>query len=336
MYPATEFLFFGTSGKIEATIVPQRGFPFRSIWVSGFRRSLHPANLLFPLKLVVSLVQSWLALRAFHPDVVVGTGGYVCGPVLYAATLLGIPTVIHESNSYPGITTRFLAARVDRVLSGFERTLSYLPVVRRGETVGTPVRPLKRGISKSVARKSLGLGEDGFVVLVIGGSQGAASVNAVIGSNIDHLRKENIRLVWQTGRSHEMELMNRHEGSGVGVIRGFLDDMESAYAAADLVVSRAGASALAEITVMGKPAILVPYPFAAEDHQTMNAVSMVEAGAAVLVPDSHAGERLIREIIGLKYDPKRLTDMKHASETLARPDAAATIAGKVIELVPGL
>jgi len=332
--PDAAFLFFGTAGKIEATVVPQRGFPFRTIWISGFHRSLRPANLLFPAKLVVSLVQSWLALRSFRPDVVVGTGGYVCGPVLWVASLMGLPTVLHESNSYPGATTRMLAGRVAKVLTGFSETLVHLPSAANAEVVGTPVRKFSGPATAAEAKRSFGFGVGDRVVFVTGGSQGSASMNEAIDAGMNDLTQAGIRTIWQTGRQQEQHYGTKYGSAPHVRVMGFVDDVGMAYSAADVVVSRSGASTLAELAIAGKPAILVPYPFAADDHQMKNARAVEQKGAAIVVPNGEVRERLIGDMMRLCADPGLRTNMAEAMKRLAQPAAADVIAQKILDMVP--
>lgn len=331
--PETEFLFFGTSGKIESRVVPQKGYPFRSIWISGFHRSLRLDNLLFPVKVVVSLWQSWTALRHFRPHAVIGTGGYVCGPVLAVASWMGIPTVVHESNSYPGVTTRLLASRVDRLLVSFEDTKRWLPRTGRVTVVGTPVRKGLGTADRATARNQFGLDQDRTTVLIVGGSLGASSVNRAIAASVDVLKTAGIQVIWQTGRSDEAELTARFGASGIGRVTGFIENMDGAYAAADLVVARAGASTLAELTTIGKASVLVPYPYAAADHQMKNARSMEAAGAAIVVPDKDVMDRLPPTLIALAADPAKRSAMEQAAKQLGEPDAAHTIAAMVLDLI---
>lgn len=330
--PATEFLFFGTSGKIEARVVPHKGYPFRSIWISGFHRSLRLDNLLFPAKVVVSLWQSWMALRQFRPHVVIGTGGYVCGPVLAVATWMGIPTVVHESNSYPGVTTRLLASRVNRLLVSFEDTKRWLRRTDHVTVVGTPVRKGLGTADRSSARKQFELDQDRSTALIVGGSLGASSVNRAIAASVDALKTAGIQVIWQTGRIDEADLTARFGNSGIGRVTGFIENMDAAYAAADLVVARAGASTLAELTAIGKASVLVPYPYAAADHQTKNAKSMETAGAAIVVPDNDVMDRLAPTMIALVADPVKRSAMEQAAKQLGKPNAAETIARIVLDL----
>ncbi|MEX1276352.1 MAG: undecaprenyldiphospho-muramoylpentapeptide beta-N-acetylglucosaminyltransferase [Bacteroidota bacterium] len=331
--PATEFLFVGTQGKIEARVVPERGYPFRSIWISGFHRRLTIDNLLFPVKVIVSLVQSLLLLRKFRPDVVVGTGGYVCGPVLFMATWLGIPTVVHESNSYPGITTRLLASRVRKVFTAFESTKNRLPSAVNVELVGTPTRNVLGSVSQKEGRIFFGLEEHQPALLIVGGSLGAASINSAVLSSLDLLTGSGIQLIWQTGQSDHERVQLELGSRRVGWVGPFIDRMEFAFGAADAVACRAGATTLAELTRIGKPAILVPYPHAAADHQRHNARAMAAAGAGIMIEDHEVAQKFGRSVIDLLNDTPRLKAMSSASRALGRPDAGPVIAHKVLEFL---
>lgn len=331
--PAVEFLFFGTSGKIEARVVPEHGYSFASIWISGFHRSLRPGNLLFPVKVIASLWQSWTALRRFRPHVVVGTGGFVCGPVLFVASAMGIPTVIHESNSYPGVTTRMLASRVDRVLTAFDDTKQWLRRRDNVTLVGTPVRKGLGTAQRDVACRKFGLDPARRVVMILGGSLGAASINRAVARHAAAFRDAGIQLLWQTGRTEEATYTREFDSAGVGHVAGFIDDMNAAYAASDLVVCRAGASTLAELTFIGKASVLVPYPHAAADHQTKNARSMESAGAAEVVVDKDVMDELAPKVLRIAQDAGMCRRMAEAARTLGRPDAAGEIAHIILRMV---
>ena len=331
--PDVGFLFFGTSGKIEARVVPQRGFPFTPIWISGFHRSLRPANFLFPVKVIVSLWQSWTTLRRFRPHVVVGTGGYVCGPVLFVASAMGIPTVIHESNSYPGVTTRMLASRVNRVLISFDDTRRWLRRTDPVALVGTPVRKGLGTAQRDDACRAFGLDPGRRVVMILGGSLGAASINRAIARHATTLRDAGIQLLWQTGRTEEAAYVREFGAAGVGHVVGFIDDMNAAYAASDLVVCRAGASTLAELTAIGMASVLVPYPHAAADHQTQNARSLESAGAAEVVVDQNVMDHLVPTVLRIAQDTDTRRRMAAAARTLGRPDAAGEIAHIILRMV---
>lgn len=331
--PNAVLWFVGTSKKIEARVVPQHGYPFRTIWISGFHRAMRLSNLVFPLKLVVSLLQSFFLIRRFQPDVVVGTGGYVCGPVLSAASLLGIPTVIHESNSYPGVSTRLLAARATKVFLAFETTKKWLSRTENTELVGTPTRESLEKASREESLNFFHLDRMKRTVLVFGGSLGAASINNAILATIDQLIENNVQLIWQTGWTESERIEKAVAEKHIGWVGPFIDRMEFAYAAADVVVCRAGATTLAELTRVGKAAILIPYPLAAADHQTVNASTMVEAGAALMVHDGKADTEISPTLLALLRDEHRLKALGEASKKCGHPDAGTKIAEKILCLI---
>jgi UDP-N-acetylglucosamine--N-acetylmuramyl-(pentapeptide) pyrophosphoryl-undecaprenol N-acetylglucosamine transferase len=335
MAPEAEILFIGTKGRIESQVVPGRGYRFVSIWISGFSRSLSLSTVLFPVKVVVSMMQSFVLLLTKKPDVVVGTGGYVCGPPVMAASLLGIPTLIQEQNSYPGVTTRLLANRVNQVHITFESTRRFLGRSDNVQLTGNPVRALVGTIARADGAASLGLDPARATVLVAGGSQGAASINTAMLPIVPLLLGQGVQVVWLTG---EREFARVHRQCGTPslpcglVIRPFLAEMEHAFAAADLAVCRSGASTLAELMCAGLPSILVPYPQAAADHQTENARAMVEQGAALLCPDRDMGARLgvmIHELLG---DAARRAAMGAAARVMGKPDAARILANAALTL----
>jgi UDP-N-acetylglucosamine--N-acetylmuramyl-(pentapeptide) pyrophosphoryl-undecaprenol N-acetylglucosamine transferase len=330
---STNILFVGTKKKIEARIVPERGYEFEAIWISGFHRSIKPDNLLFPVKVVVSIVQSFFLMKRFRPDVVVGTGGYVCGPVLYVASLLGIPTMVHESNSYPGITTRLLSKRATKVFTAFKATNRWLKRTDNIELVGTPTRESLDGATRESAQAFFGLDKSKKTVLVFGGSLGASSVNSALVNVLDKLLTQDVQLIWQTGRNDLKDVTERSKGKRIGWTGAFIDRMDLAYAAADVVVSRAGATTLAELTRIGKPAILVPYPYAAADHQTMNARTMADSGAAIMVSDNELDRQLESALLGLLRDQSRMEAMAGKSKSMGRPEAGKVIARQIISAV---
>ena len=329
--PDLNLVFVGTKDRIEARIVPQHGFRLETIWISGLRRSLHPGNLLVPLKVIVAIVQSFFLMMRLRPAAVIGTGGYVCGPVLFASTTLGIPTVIHESNSYPGITTRFLARRAQRVFLAFQDAAIWLKRTKNTEVVGTPIRSTIGSASRNQALQFFGLTEGKPVLLVLGGSQGAAAINEAVLGFADDVQTAGIQMIWQTGDHHFNEIRGRLGNRMIGWVGPFIQSMEMAYAAADLVVSRAGATTIAELTLTGLPSVLVPYPYAADDHQTRNAQTLVNAGAAELIREQNLGE-LKTSVLTLLRNQDQRQAMGRAAKNLAHPNAAAIIARKVLDL----
>jgi UDP-N-acetylglucosamine--N-acetylmuramyl-(pentapeptide) pyrophosphoryl-undecaprenol N-acetylglucosamine transferase len=337
--PDAEITFVGTKEKIEARIVPQRGYGFAPIWIGGFRRKLTLSNLLFPVKVMVALVQSFLLIKKMKPDVVVGTGGYVCGPPLYVAALLKIPTLIQEQNSFPGVTTRRLASRVDEVHLTFESSKRYLQRLDNVTVSGNPTRAGLGNSSREDAAKQFNLDPARKTLLVFGGSLGAASINTEVERILPELLKLDMQVIWQTGQlDHERIKGTIQQKIGEPDRRRirlftFIEHMELAYTGADLAVCRAGATTLAELTVVGLPAVLVPYPYATADHQTENARALVEQKAAVMIHDSEVSEKLLRTVAGLIRDEQKLKAMSANAKKLGKPEAAATLADAVLALV---
>lgn len=333
--PRAEILFVGTKDKIEAQVVPNKGFAFRPIWISGFHRGVSVDNILFPLKAGVALMQAKSIITEFKPSVVVGTGGYVSGPVLFAATLLKIPTIIQEQNSYPGFTTRLLARRVNEVHVTFEISKQYL---KRKEGVylsGNPTRSDLENVNITDAFNYFGFNqkEQRKTVLIFGGSLGAYTINKAVEKNLDEIMKKEIRLIWQTGKvdySHFEQLSKKYPKSVLWV-QPFINRMDYAYAVSDLVVCRSGATTIAELTRLGKPAILVPYPRATANHQTDNAKVLTSFGAAVMLNDNEVSDKFLHTVISL-FDERRLKEMSERSKQLGKPDAGKMIAQRVLQL----
>jgi len=333
--PDAEILFIGTRGKIESQVVPDRGYRFIPIWISGFSRSLSFSTILFPVRVVVSMLQSFALMLREKPGVVVGTGGYVCGPPVMAASLLGIPTLIQEQNSYPGATTRLLAKRVNEVHITFENTRRFLRRKDNVHLTGNPVRALVGTIARTDGAASLGLDPERTTVLVVGGSQGAVSINTAMLAIVPPLLSQGVQVIWLTGE-REFARVQKQLGTPP-VPRGlllcpFLADMERAFAAADLVVCRSGASTLAELMCAGLPSILIPYPHAAADHQTENARAMVEEGAALVCADGDIDTRLGTMIHELLGNAARRAAMGTAARTMGKPGAARTLANAALTL----
>jgi UDP-N-acetylglucosamine--N-acetylmuramyl-(pentapeptide) pyrophosphoryl-undecaprenol N-acetylglucosamine transferase len=333
--PGAEITFVGTAGRIEERVIPATGYHFTTIWISGFRRRLGWPLLLFPLKVVVSVVQSILLLRRLRPQVVVGTGGYVSGPPVFAAWLLGIPSLLQEQNSYPGVTTRLLARRAREVHLTFEASRRFLNRSDNVYVSGNPVRAAVGSVRRPEAARFFGLDPSVTTVLVFGGSLGASAINEALRRNLAELVARRLQVIWQTGPADADPVLRavRNEGAE-GAIRVFpyVERMEYAYAASDLAVCRAGATTVAELAQAGLPAVLIPYPHAAADHQTENARAMEAAGAALLCPDAEAGERLLPLLAELLENPPRLHAMAGKARAMARPDAASLLADAVLRL----
>jgi UDP-N-acetylglucosamine--N-acetylmuramyl-(pentapeptide) pyrophosphoryl-undecaprenol N-acetylglucosamine transferase len=323
----TEFLFVGTKGKIESRVIPQRGYLLAFIWISGFHRSVWRDNLLFPIKVLVSLLQSFFLIKRFQPDIVIGTGGYVCGPVLYIASLLGIPTVVHESNSFPGITTRMLSTRATRIFTAFDTTARWLKRKDNIELTGTPTRDVLGTISREDGIRFFNLDPLKKTVFVFGGSLGAASINEAVKLLLNDFIDSNIQLIWQTGKT-DAALARENVIMKNCWVNTFIDEIEYAYAAADVIVCRAGAT----ITRLGKASILIPYPHAAADHQTFNAQTLVDAGAALMIADQDVKMKLKVVLNSIINNNKKLKQMNEASRVVGKPNAGREIAQRILEL----
>lgn len=330
--PDAKIIFVGTKGKIEERVVPKAGYEFKAIWISGFMRSLDIKNLLFPFKLIVSLIQSFLLVKKFKPDVVVGTGGYVSGPVVFVASLLGIPTLIQEQNSYPGVTTRLLSSLVDEVHISFDATRKYL---KRKDNVflsGNPVRSTLKIYQKEEALKFFDLETGKKTLFVFGGSAGARSINNAMLEIIDEIVDKGIQVIWQTGALDFERVMEKCKDKKSVKVFKFIDEIDYAYSACDLVICRAGATTIAEITYFGLPAIFVPYPFATANHQYENAKVLFEAGASEIIPDDKLKVELREKIFKLIDDEQRLNQMREKVKAFSNPNAGETIAKAILKL----
>lgn len=337
--PDTAFLFVGALGKMEMERVPQAGYPIEGLNIAGFQRgfSLNSLwrNLSFPFKLLGSTLKAKRIIRRFRPDVVVGTGGYASGPVMRAAQQRGIPTVIQEQNSYAGVTNRLLAKKASRICVAYDGMEAYFPADRMVFT-GNPVRQDIHHLEhkRKEALAYYGLSDTRKTVVVIGGSLGARTLNRSLAENTETLAKHpEIQVLWQCGRFYENDYASCATAQLPNVqVRAFIDRMDLLYAAADLIVSRAGALSISELCLVGKPVILVPSPNVAEDHQTKNALSLVDKGAARLVRDADAVENLLPEVFKIFENEALQFSLGENIRHLGKPQAAALIAATVLEL----
>lgn len=336
--PDADILFVGAEGKMEMDKVPAAGYRIIGLPISGLQRKLSLANLAFPLKLMLSLMKARTIIRTFRPDVVVGVGGFASGPVLRMATWMKVPSLIQEQNSFAGITNRWVANAVNRVCVAYDGMEKFFPADRIIKT-GNPVRKQVVDIhgKRQQALLKFGFTENRPVLLVIGGSLGARSINQALSAGIDKLLEAGVQVLWQTGKlfNHEAAALKAaHPGASL-VITDFIHEMDLAYAAADVVVSRAGAIAVSELCLVGKPVILVPFPFAAEDHQTKNAMALVNTAAAIHIADREAGEKLVPEVLHLIHDQTLREKLSRNILAHALPNAAEDIAKQVIALANG-
>ncbi len=285
---AAEILFVGTKNHMEWEVVPKAGYEIRNVWISGFHRRFTLKNLLFPVKLMTSILQSLRILLNFNPHVVISCGGYAAGPVGWVAGKKGTPLVIQEQNSYPGVTNRLLAKYAVKIFTAFKEADRYLPE-EKTEVTGNPTRATLTEADKAKALESFGFDDEKPVLLVMGGSGGAKTINEAMKANIETLHNQaGLQVIWQCGARYYDELTTSINTEKLNNLRltAYLDNMAEAYAAADLVISRAGASSCSELMLTGKPSVLVPSPNVAGDHQTQNAKAMVDAGASELLKDN--------------------------------------------------
>ena len=332
--PSTEILFVGTKAHMEWKAVPKAGYPIKNVWISGFHRRFTFKNLLFPVKLITSLFQSLSILSAYKPQVVVSCGGYVAGPVGWVAGKKGIPLVIQEQNSFPGVTNRLLAKFASKIFTAFKEADQFLPK-EKTEVVGNPTRATLTGADREKALASFGFNSDKPVLLVMGGSGGAKTINDAMKANIEQLHNDsNLQIIWQCGPRYYDELTTEVNEEKLINLRltAYLDNMAEAYAAADLVISRAGASSCSELMLTGTPSILVPSPNVAGDHQTQNATAMVHAGASKMLEDGTMKETMSELVEQLIYDQETLKRMNQAALDLAKPEAAKLIAKEILEI----
>ena len=335
MLQHVEILFVGAKDKMEMKKVPEAGFKIEGLWISGIRRKITADNLIFPFKVFSSLRQSARLIKKFNPDVVVGVGGFASGPLLYVAEKKGIPTLIHEQNSYAGLTNKWLSKSAKTICVAHEGMEKYFPAEKLVVT-GNPVRKMIKlnPNRKSEAYKYFELDESKPTLLVIGGSLGARTLNESVLAGLERLEKEGIQLIWQCGGFYKKEMNERSAGKGSKVIlKDFIIHMDFAYACANVVISRAGALSIAELMLTGKPSILVPSPNVAEDHQTINANALVNNKAAEMVKDSEAMEKLMDEAISLLNDKKRQENLSENIKVMAHENAAINIANEVMKLI---
>lgn len=329
-----EILFVGTKDHMEWDAVPKAGYDIKSIWISGFHRRFTLRNLLFPVKLMSSLVQSLSIVSNFKPQVVVACGGYVSGPVGWIAARKQVPLILQEQNSFPGVTTRLLAKDAAKIFTAFKDADHHLPEGKT-EISGNPTRKTLRKTDRKQAYREFDFTEEKQTLLVLGGSGGAKTINDAMAAHIEKLHDQfELQIIWQCGSRYYDELHMTLQTDQYSNLRlaDFLYNMPEAYAIADLVVSRAGALSCSELALTGKPSILIPSPNVAGDHQTKNASSMVDEGAAELLKDGEAKEKLSPMVKRLIFDQQKLREMQKAALKLARPDASKMIAKEIIEI----
>ncbi len=332
--PTIELLFVGARGKMEMEKVPEAGYRIEGLDIAGFNRSSLIKNIGLPFKLIRSFLQVRKIIYQFKPDACIGVGGYSSYPVLRFAQLKNIPTFIHEANSFGGKTNILLGKKAKKVFTGTDGMEAFFPA-EKILVSGNPVRSniVNSAETREKALRFFGLNPDRKTIFVTGGSLGARSINEAIASHLEDFEKNNLQLIWQTGKLFVQEAKERTEGRTNIWTSDFISSMEMAYAASDVVISRSGAMSVAELCVAGKAVIFVPYPFAAEDHQSANARKLVEKQAALMVKDSEAQRILTDRAIALALDDNKRKELSNNIEKLKITDADKIIANEILKLI---
>jgi UDP-N-acetylglucosamine--N-acetylmuramyl-(pentapeptide) pyrophosphoryl-undecaprenol N-acetylglucosamine transferase len=327
--PEAEILFVGAEGRMEMQKVPEAGYNIKGLPIAGLQRSLDFKNLLLPFKVLKSVTMAMEIISEFKPDVAIGVGGYASAPMLFAAKLKGIPFIIQEQNSYAGITNKILGRWANKICVAYDGMENFFPKEKIVFT-GNPVRAAisNSSISKKEAMHFFDLNENKKTVLVIGGSLGARTINQSIDAGLQKLIDADVQLIWQTGKNYAASSPSPLERAGVRSF-DFIKQMDYAYAAADVIISRAGALSVSELCIVGKPCILVPSPNVAEDHQTKNALSLVNKNAALLVKDAEAKEKLMATVLQLLKDEMQQNQLSAAIKTLAIANADERIFNEI-------
>ena len=334
-FPNAAIHFVGTERGLESTLVPQAGYPFTAVPARGFPSRPSKAMLLAIRDYRQGRRQSRALIEQFGPDMVIGTGGYVCGPAVSAAASLGVPVVLHEQNAFPGRANRFLARKSRIVFISFPGTERYFPSGTRTILTGNPVRSVFFQTDRSVARTRLSFKEDEKVVLILGGSLGARTLNEATLTAAADPSLQSVRMILACGKQHAQALADEAAPLSNLTVKSYIDNIQEYMAAADLIICRAGAITCAEVAALGRPSIMVPYPFAAGDHQTANAKAFVDLGAGILCKDAEfTGEYMTLQLKSLLADPANLERMGRSAATLAKPEAARTIADHIAGLLP--
>lgn len=329
-----DILFVGAENRMEMERVPAAGYDIKGLPVAGFNRKNLLKNIPVLVKLAKSIRMSRKIVKDFKPDIAIGVGGYASGPLLKAAQRAGVPTLLQEQNSYAGVTNKLLAAKAKKICvayDGMERFFPYDRIVKTGNPVRKDLLERKGDAAKS--RALFGLDSEKPTVLVVGGSLGALTLNETLERDIKKLVDQGLQVIWQTGKNFGTRGEEASRNLKGVVVTQFITDMGAAYSAATLVVSRAGAGAISELELLGKPVILVPSPNVAEDHQRKNALALSTRGAAVMVPDSEARNKLSDEIIGLATDEKRLADMSERIKEMACPESDELIVDEIEKIL---
>lgn len=331
-FPDSEILFVGAKDKMEMQKVPQAGYPIKGLWIAGLQRRLTIDNALFPVKLVASLWESRKIIKLFKPDVVIGTGGFASGPLLQMANAMNIPTVIQEQNSYPGITNKLLSKKANAICVAYENLERFFPKEKIILT-GNPVRQDLIAIDskREEAISYFNLDANKKTVLVLGGSLGARRVNQLIEKELDKMLSQNVQIIWQCGKLY-FEEYKKYNTANVQIM-AFVERMDLVYAAADIVISRAGASSVSELCIVGKPVIFIPSPNVAEDHQTKNAKAISDKKGAILLRESELDSQFSLVFEALIKDEGKQKQLSENIKQLAMPEATNQIVDTIVKLI---
>ncbi|WBV51318.1 undecaprenyldiphospho-muramoylpentapeptide beta-N-acetylglucosaminyltransferase [Chryseobacterium gambrini] len=345
-FPDAEFLFIGANGKMEMEKVPQAGYKIEGIDIAGINRGNLLSNLGLPFKILKSLSKSKKIIKSFAPDFAVGTGGFASGPALYEASKLGIPIFIQEQNAHAGVTNKILSKKAKAVFTAYPKVEGF--PAEKIKFLGNPIREnIISGIQETTqAKEKMGLDKDKLTILSVGGSLGSRTLNNGWKDNLENLKEKGYQLIWQTGKLDYNEIVDSCQLTVDGntndqqlstnnqiQIKEFIKDMETAYSAADVIVSRAGAIAISELAVAQKPVLLVPFPFAAEDHQTKNAMNLVEKNAARMVKDSEMKEKFWNTLLEICENEKVRKEMSENLKYFAKPNAAKEIVDEIFKVI---
>lgn len=332
-FPDAEFLFVGAKDKMEMQKVPQAGYKIEGLWIAGLQRKLTVQNMMFPFKLISSLWKSRQIINKFKPDVVIGTGGFASGPLLQVANSRNIPTLVQEQNSYPGITNKLLSKKANKICVAYDNLERFFPKEKIVVT-GNPVREDLLNIEnkKEEAIAHFNLDRNKKTLLVLGGSLGARRINQLIEKEIYNIVSKDIQVIWQCGKFYINEYKHFSDGKNVQVL-DFIDRMDLVYAAADFVISRAGASSVSELCLVGKPTIFIPSPNVAEDHQTKNAKAIVDKNGAILLKENELDENFETVFSELVTNQNLQLELSQNIKSLAKPNATKDIVEEIIKLI---
>ena len=331
-YPNAEFLFVGARDRMEMEKVPQAGYKIEGLWISGLERKLSLKNLMFPIKLISSLMKAARIVSRFKPQVAIGTGGFASGPLLKMASVKGIPCVLQEQNSFAGITNKLLAAKAAKICVAYDGMEQFFPAGKIVKT-GNPVREsiVRKAHSREAALKHFGMDPAKPVLLILGGSLGARRVNEIIAEKLDFFSEFGLQLIWQCGKLY-FEKYKEYHSDNVRVY-DFLNKMDLTYAAADIIISRAGAGSVSELCLVGKPVIFIPSPNVAEDHQTKNAEALVAKNAALMVKENELDKRLETVFSELISSKDMRDKIGNNMKALAMPEATKHIVDEIVKLL---